>query len=88
MKKVLFALAVFFLLNFIISVPVAIAQGTGSTTVKMADKIRSEGKIYVVVLVIVILFGGLAFYAIGTEHKVTRLEKEVKRLSKTQQSKT
>lgn len=41
----------------------------------MATGLRSSGKIYVVVLVLVILFVGLALYLFSIDRKVSKLEK-------------
>ena len=46
--------------------------------VEMADTMRSEGKIYVLVAIIVTLFAGFVLYAAMTERKVKKLEKLVK----------
>ncbi|MGM0581563.1 MAG: CcmD family protein [Bacteroidota bacterium] len=46
--------------------------------IEMADTMRSEGKIYVLVAVIVTLFAGFVIYAIMTERKVNKLEKSLK----------
>ena len=46
-------------------------------SVQMADGFRAEGKIYVVVAVMVALLGGLTFYIVSTDRKVTALEKKV-----------
>lgn len=46
-------------------------------TVEMADVMRSNGKIYVVVAVIMVLFIGLSAYAIAIDRKLGKLEKEV-----------
>ncbi len=46
-------------------------------TVEMADTMRSNGKIYVVVAVIMILFVGLSAYTISVDKKIRKLEKEV-----------
>ena len=43
----------------------------------MADVMRQEGKIYVVVAVILLLFAGFVVYAIRIDRKVSRLEKEL-----------
>ncbi|MDX2190750.1 MAG: hypothetical protein SFY32_12885 [Bacteroidota bacterium] len=43
----------------------------------MADILRSSGKIYVVVGVVLILFVGLIAYLIKTDMKISKLEKEV-----------
>ena len=46
--------------------------------VEMADSMRSNGKIYVVVGVIFILFMGITFYLCTIDKKVSALEKEIK----------
>ncbi|AGA77077.1 CcmD family protein [Echinicola vietnamensis] len=45
-------------------------------SVEMADEMRSNGKIYVLVGVIGIVMGGILVYLIGTDKKLSRLEKE------------
>ncbi len=45
------------------------------TRVEMADLMRSNGKIYVVVGVLLVIFGGIAFYTIRLDKKITKLEK-------------
>ncbi len=45
--------------------------------VAMADTFRQEGKIYVVVAVMLLIFSGLVIYAIRIDQKVSRLEKEL-----------
>lgn len=42
-----------------------------------ADFMRSTGKIYVVVAVIVVVFLGLAFYLWSTDRRLTELEKQI-----------
>jgi CcmD family protein len=44
---------------------------------EMADALRANGKIYVVVLVIVIILSGLLAYLVRLDRKVSRLEREV-----------
>ena len=44
----------------------------------MADEMRSNGKIYVVVAVLVTIFIGIIIYLIHLDGKLTRLEKETK----------
>jgi ABC-type amino acid transport system permease subunit len=46
--------------------------------IEMADAMRSDGKIYVLVAIIVMLFAGFMIYAIMTERKVKKLEKSLK----------
>lgn len=44
----------------------------------MAEGMRSNGKIYVVVAVLVIILAGLIIYVIQLDRKMTRLEKNSK----------
>jgi len=48
------------------------------STVEMADTMRKEGKIYVVVAVILAIFAGIILYLIRLDRKITRFEKEEK----------
>ncbi len=45
-------------------------------TIDMADTFRSEGKIYVVVTILSIVFAGIVVYLIRLDRKISRLEKE------------
>jgi hypothetical protein len=45
-------------------------------TVEMADAMRSNGKIYVVVAVMATILAGLLLYLVRIDRRVTRLEKE------------
>ena len=51
------------------------AQET-TDTVDMADTMRSNGKIYVVVAVLLIILFGLIIFLIRIDRKVSRLEKK------------
>ncbi len=42
--------------------------------VEMADTLRSEGKIYVVVAILLVIFIGIIYYLITIDRKVSRLE--------------
>ena len=44
--------------------------------VEMADTFRAQGKIYVVVAILSIVFTGIVFYLIRLDRKISRLEKE------------
>jgi len=44
--------------------------------VKMADTLRSEGKIYVVVLIFLIILSGLFLYLYRLEKKIDSIKKE------------
>ncbi len=48
-----------------------------NSSVEMADVMRSNGKIYVVVGAILILFIGFTIYAISIDRKLSRIEREV-----------
>jgi O-antigen/teichoic acid export membrane protein len=50
------------------------AQGDGDR-VEMADTLRSNGKIYIVVAVVVAILLGLILYVIRLDRKISRLEK-------------
>jgi hypothetical protein len=53
------------------------AQPAGDTSkVEMADKFRADGKIYVVIAVLVTILLGLFLYIIRLDRKITRLEKD------------
>ncbi|MGN6438410.1 MAG: CcmD family protein [Agriterribacter sp.] len=45
-------------------------------TVEMADGMRSNGKIYVVVTVLAVILAGLFIFLINIDRKISRLEKE------------
>jgi len=47
----------------------------GQDHVEMADQLRAEGKIYVVVTIILIVLAGLIFYLFLLDKKVKKLEK-------------
>jgi CcmD family protein len=46
--------------------------------IAMADTMRAEGKIYVVIAVIALVFAGIAAYLIYIDRKVSRIENELK----------
>ncbi len=68
-----FALAILLLMLITIFPAAAIAQG-----VEMADKFRADGKIYIVIIVIITIFIGIIAYLFSLEKKIKRLEKESK----------
>ncbi|MVN91690.1 CcmD family protein [Mucilaginibacter aquatilis] len=49
--------------------------GAFAQDVEMADTMRSEGKIYVVIGTIVIVFVGLALYLFSMDRRLNRIEK-------------
>ena len=79
MKKIFSVLALLFCLNLAYSqdkIEIT-AEDYENNTVEMADTMRSNGKIYVVVAVVMVVFAGFIFYMIQTERKITRIEREV-----------
>lgn len=56
------------------------AQGdtSGAKPVEMADKLRADGKIYVVVAVVVVILLGIFVYVARLDRKISTLEKERK----------
>ncbi|MCO6359465.1 CcmD family protein [Roseivirga pacifica] len=48
-----------------------------NTSIEMADTLRSNGKIYVVVGVVMIIFAGVITYMVLIDRKISKLEKEV-----------
>jgi CcmD family protein len=62
------------LLTFLLLHIVLFAQDKG---VEMADTMRDNGKIYVVVAVILAIFIGIILYLIRLDRKITRLEKDI-----------
>lgn len=68
-RKTLILLTFFFL-----SIVAALAQDT-SNRVAMADTLRDNGKIYVVVAVLLTIFAGIIFYLVRLDKKISRLEK-------------
>ena len=46
-------------------------------TVEMADKLRADGKIWVVVAVIATVFFGIIVYLVSLDRKIGKLEREV-----------
>lgn len=66
------------MLTLLLFVQNAFAQ-EGASTVEMADQMRADGKIYVVVGVLLVILIGLFFYLIRLDGKIGRIEKESRR---------
>ncbi len=54
-----------------------LAQQPVREGVAMADQLRADGKIWVVVAVLATVFAGIVIYLIRLDRQVSRLEKEV-----------
>jgi CcmD family protein len=77
MRRKIFLLL--FLLSPFLSALTGYAQdGDGSQKPEMADLLRSNGKIYVVVAVLATILVGFFLYLIRLDRKIGRLEKEMK----------
>jgi len=53
------------------------SEDYSNQSIDMADAMRANGKIYVLVAIVLIIFIGFIFYAVRTEQKVKKLEKEL-----------
>jgi CcmD family protein len=47
--------------------------------VEMADRLRADGKIWVVVAVIAVTFLGIVLYLVRLDSKISKLEKDLKK---------
>lgn len=61
-------------LSIILLFIAAFAQAQ-ETQPEMADLMRSNGKIYVVVLVLATIFAGIVAYLVRLDRKITKIEK-------------
>lgn len=71
MRNLRYFLFVLFMLGISLSI---LAQG--DKPVEMADTMRSNGRIYVVIAVILTILVGLVLYIVRLDKKISRLEKE------------
>lgn len=55
---------------------VSVFSSYAQTDVEMADGMRANGKIYVVVAVLAVILFGLFVFLISIDRKISRLEKE------------
>lgn len=67
MKKVLLSFLMLFLSSFLFA--------QQNNNVEMADEMRSSGKIYVVIVTIVIVFVGLAIYLFSIDRRLKKIER-------------
>ncbi|WP_268033230.1 CcmD family protein [Algoriphagus sp. PAP.12] len=78
MKKLLIVLMLAFSLSALAQEKIPVTESDYSNnSVEMADKMREDGKIYVLVGVIAIIFAGITVYLIGTDRKISKLEKTI-----------
>lgn len=61
--------------NHLLLLAIALLVSTAANAQDMADGMRSNGKIYVVVLVLATIFAGIIAFLIYLDRKITRLER-------------
>ncbi len=66
---------IFLAINFILLHSALMAQDTG--TVEMADTMRSNGRIYVVVAVVLTIFAGIIIYLVRLDRRISKMEKNI-----------
>ena len=49
-----------------------------STEIEMADRLRADGKIYIVVGCVLVVLAGMLIYLISLDKKVSNLERQIK----------
>lgn len=54
------------------------ANAADTQQIEMADRLRQDGKIYVVVACVLVVLAGMIFYLVSIDKKVSRLEKQYK----------
>lgn len=64
------------------------AQQPVSNGIEMADRLRADGKIWVVVAVIAAVFAGIIIYLVRLDRQIGKLEKEIKNQKKVVRPKT
>jgi hypothetical protein len=67
----------FLLLFPILSLLNLAAQAAGTESVPMADRLREDGKIWVVVLVVAVVFAGISINMLRIDFKLKKIEKEL-----------
>ena len=60
---------------FVLLLLTVAAWAQDSNTVEMADSFRANGKIYVVVAVILTIFAGIILYLVRLDRKISKIEK-------------
>ncbi|MEP1034499.1 CcmD family protein [Ekhidna sp.] len=66
------------MLKYILGIVMLIGTQFAQAQVEMADDFRGEGKIYVVIAIILVILGGFFFLMFKLDKRAKRLEKEIK----------
>ncbi len=78
MKKLLTIALLVFSLSALAQEKIPVTESDYSNnSVEMADKMRADGKIYVLVGIIAIIFAGITVYVVNTDRKISKLEKNI-----------
>ena len=64
-------------LTFLVGFTLSFTASAQANDIEMADQFRADGKIYVVIAVVLLILVGIFIYLFNLDKKVTRLEKEV-----------
>jgi CcmD family protein len=69
--------------RFLLLITLFLSSGLmAQNEVEMADTFRADGKIYVVVAILSIVFTGIVFFLIRLDRKISRIEKEQRKSEK------
>ena len=68
------------ILSFLFILVAGMAQAQDAAVPEMADQFRADGKIYVVITVIGIVFLAIVLFLIYIERKLKKLESDIKNL--------
>ncbi|MBM3432416.1 MAG: CcmD family protein [Bacteroidetes bacterium] len=63
-------------MNAISLLTLSLLQSVAKPVVTMADQMRSDGRIYVVIAVMLTILLGITFYLVRLDKKISRLEKQ------------
>lgn len=78
MKKLLTIALLVFSLSALAQEKIPVSEADYSNnSVEMADRMRADGKIYVLVGIITIIFIGITVYVVNTDRKISKLEKNL-----------
>ena len=62
-------------LTLLLSLVFSTAALAQRPSIEMADQLRANGKIYVVVVIVAVIFAGIIAYLIHIDRKVSKIEK-------------
>ena len=78
MKKIVTIALLVFSLSALAQEKIVVTEADyANNSVERADKMRAEGKIYVLVGVIANIFAGITVYVINTDRRISKLEKNL-----------